>query len=299
MLQGRIIYPVHRFIDAHAIKFANRLHTSLSSLVKRNPTWEKHHSTSHINPLSPPCAQCERSPLPPQSANNHISQYQIDYRSHTHTCPACQKHLTFEEYINTPLHLLTACTHPDIQKQLTTLHTNLGERLTAIGAPQWWLEKPAPPFPKTLDLPLEQIPPHHLPLWTSLTAEAKRDDHHLTIPLVLPTTKPRHLAAAYLHTLLQHTPLIQTSAIETLIHHTAPPRTHLILHPAIISAAVSTLTITHHFYCNPPFLHPDIKHFLSDPLNPTPPIIPPVTDLAWEQRPHEALPPSQPKTQTP
>jgi hypothetical protein len=255
-LKGKILHPTMRHLDSHFLKLASHAHTSIASLDQTNSTWK----TARLRPpLLPPPIMAVRARESPT-----LARYTEAFKKYINTCPACDQLIPFKHYGNTMAHLLTECTHDSIRTAVQAAQWKLGERLTALGARQWWITPPSPPFIPTSDLPPISNG-EGAATWAQLTKPSQaRDDKRpdvlpqYSIKIDVPENKAKCFAAEYVHTYLTKMPV-----------HPNPQEWHIrvsqkdcaaILHPELARTARSVYNIDTEMFACPPYFSPQLLH---------------------------------------
>ena len=238
-LQGRALDPTHRRIDAHILKLATHMHTSLASLDKTNPHWKTHH-VKH----EPPPRVTASYPVP---ASEREKDYLTAFKSHSQRCPACLQRINspHRSYHNTMYHMLNECSNKEIAKARETAVFNLGDRLPQIGPPEWWKDTDQTPHSPPIEHFENNMKEPAATIWRELTSRTTLEDEPLpamtSIPIPRSQNTPGALGANYLYTWLSSPSRITnpTSPIDLPLLSKKRLGAH-ILHPAIIEAAVLT-----------------------------------------------------------
>ena len=279
-LKGKINDPYVRHLDAHFLRFANGLHTSLSSLERLNPEWREHHRLPFPFP--------NRQSLPHTSAPSWET-YNDNFLHSPLACPACGQEMNRFEYMNTLQHLLYTCTNAEVSTARLQMLTNLGERLVCMGSPAWWEEIPTPVLPALAELrPLSHPTTAHV--WHTLTRAHEPQDHSqhthsLIIKREGETTA--NIAAAYLHATVDAHFVPNTlspALVSSLPFAISPAQIPPILHPALIRAAVDIFGTHTELFAVPPYLSHHVPFHVVDPSTGAPSTLfsnPPPHTLTW------------------
>ena len=138
-LKGKLHSLHTNKVEAYALKLATNSTTSHVTLAHRHQPWYRH-LTGAATDFSHP------------SGADRSDFYEAFTDSMRPLCPLCQQPMREGQLFNPLLHVLQQCTHPDISRAARELLGNLGSRLMALGAPQWWQADPTLALPKAHEM---------------------------------------------------------------------------------------------------------------------------------------------------